>query len=255
MKELPMMQRFRTRLLGGELLVGTMVTLNAPPIAELLAMVGYDWLFIDAEHGIFDMQALQLTLQAAGSTVPCLIRVAAAAETPIKQALDIGAAGIIVPQVNSAALAEQVVQWAKYSPQGTRGAGIARAQGYGLTLRDYIATANENTSVIIQAEHIDAVHHIEDIVRVKGIDAVFVGPYDLSGSLGQLGNIDHPDVLKAINHVTEVCKDAGMRLGIFGVSADAVRPYVDNGYTLVVAGVDTVFLAQAARACLAQLRP
>lgn len=249
-----MKQPFRTRLLGGELLVGTMVTLNAPPVAELLAMVGYDWLFIDAEHGVFDTQALQATLQAAGSFTPCLVRVAAAAEMPIKQALDIGAAGIIVPQVNSAALAEHVVQWAKYPPQGARGAGIARAQGYGLTLGDYIATANETTTVIIQAEHIDAVNHIEDIVRVKGIDAVFVGPYDLSGSLGQLGNIEHPDVLKAIHHVTEVCKNAGIRLGIFGVSADAVMPYVNNGYTLVVAGVDTLFLAQAARANLSQLR-
>ncbi len=248
-----MSQTFRERLRGGELLVGTMVTLNAPEIAELLSTVGYDWLFLDAEHGVFDPQTLQATIQAAGNA-PCLVRVAVSAETPIKQALDIGASGIIVPQVNSAAQAEQVVQWAKYPPFGARGVGIARAQGYGLALRDYIATANEDTAVIIQAEHIDAVHQIEEIVRVKGIDAVFVGPYDLSGSLGQLGNIDHPDVTKAISHVTAVCKNAGIRLGIFGVSADALKPYVAAGYTLITAGVDTLFLAQAARACLTQLK-
>jgi 2-keto-3-deoxy-L-rhamnonate aldolase RhmA len=246
---------FRTRLLQDKLLVGTMVTLNAPQVAELLAVVGYDWLFLDAEHGVFDTQALQATLQAAGNSTPCLVRVSSAAETPIKQALDIGAAGIIVPQVNSAIQASQVVQWAKYPPQGTRGVGIARAQGYSLALPDYIATANEASAVIIQAEHIDAVNQIEDIVKVPGIDAIFVGPYDLSGSLGRLGDINHPDVSKAIEHITRVCKDVGMRLGIFGVSADAVKPYISAGYTLVVAGVDTTFLASAARVCLAQFKP
>lgn len=249
-----MTHSFRSRLLRGDLLVGTMVTLNAPEVAELLAAVGYDWLFLDAEHSVLDARALQAMLQSAGATTPGLVRIATAAEVLIKQALDIGAAGIIVPQVNSAAQAEQVVHWAKYPPNGTRGVGIARAHGYGWKLGDYIATANQETAVIVQAEHIDAVHQIEAIVRVPGIDAVFVGPYDLSGSLGLLGQIDHPRVTEAIDHITAVCLAAGMRLGIFGVSAAAVKPYLAQGYTLITAGVDTLLLAQTAHSLLAQLR-
>ncbi len=179
-----MLHEFRKRLLRGDRLIGTMVTLPTPEVAELLATVGYDWLFLDAEHGVFDAQTLQALLQAAGSSTPCLVRVSAPAEVPIKQALDIGATGIIVPQINSAAQAEQIVRWAKYSPMGTRGTGIARAQGYGWTLGDYISVANEQTAVVVQAEDVDAVREIEAIVRVPGIDAVFVGPYDLSASLG-----------------------------------------------------------------------
>ncbi len=249
-----MAHEFRTRLLGGDLLIGTMVTLNAPEVAELLTAVGCDWLFLDAEHGLFDARALQAMLQAAGNGMPSLVRVATAAEVPIKQALDVGAAGIIVPQVNSAAQAEQVVHWAKYAPVGSRGVGVARAHGYGWSLGDYIARANHDTAVIVQAEHIDAVQEIEAIVRVPGVDAVLVGPYDLSGSLGLLGQVDHPRVREAIAHVTEVCQAAGMRLGYFGVSADAVKPYIARGYTLIVAGVDTLLLAQAMSGLLAQLK-
>lgn len=248
-----MPHEFRTRLLRGDRLIGPMVTLPAPEIAELLAAIGFDWLFLDAEHGTFDARALQAMVQAAGRSTPCLVRVAQAAEVPIKQALDIGAAGIIVPQVNSAEQARQVVGWARYAPDGSRGVGVARAHGYGLTLSEYIRTANATTTVVVQAEHIDAVRNIEAIVAVAGINAVLIGPYDLSGSLNRLGEVDHPEVRAAIEHVTAVCRAAGMPLGIFGVSADAVRPYIAQGYTLITAGVDTLLLAQAAAALLRQL--
>jgi 2-dehydro-3-deoxyglucarate aldolase len=244
---------FRARLRHGERLLGTMITLAAPEVAELMAAVGFDWLFLDAEHGVFAAHTLQAMLQAAGA-IPCLVRISAAAEVPIKQALDIGAAGIIVPQVNSAAQAEQVVSWAKYAPLGARGVGVARAHGYGLQLGAYLATANDRTAVIVQAEHREAVANIEAIVRVPGVDAVLIGPYDLSASLGWMGQVDHPDVVGAIDHVTAVCQQSGVPLGIFGVSAAAVRPYLAKGYTLIVAGVDTVLLGQAGQGLLAQLR-
>jgi len=245
---------FRARLRHGERLLGTMITLPAPEVAELMAAVGFDWLFIDAEHGVFATHALQAMLQGAGATTPCVVRVSAAAEVPIKQALDIGAAGVIVPQVNSAAQAKQVVGWAKYAPVGTRGVGVGRAHGYGLQLGAYLETANDRTAVIVQAEHRDAVANIEAIVRVAGIDAVLIGPYDLSASLGRMGQVDHPDVVSAIDHVSAVCREAGVPLGIFGVSAAAVLPYLNKGYTLIVAGVDTVLLGQAGQGLLAQLR-
>ncbi|MBV9789753.1 MAG: 2,4-dihydroxyhept-2-ene-1,7-dioic acid aldolase [Chloroflexi bacterium] len=248
------MHDLRERLRRGDQLLGTMLTLTAPAVAEILALSGVDWLFIDAEHSVFATAELQAALQAAGA-VPSLVRLASTAEEPIKKALDIGAAGIIAPQVNSAEQAAQVVCWSKYAPQGTRGVGIGRAHGYGLQLQDYIAHANERTAVVVQAEHIDAVNQIEAIVQVAGVDAVLVGPYDLSASMGRIGQVDHPEVVAAIERVTAACLSAGVRLGIFGVSAEAVQPYIDRGYTLIVAGVDTLFLAGGVRQVLSQLRP
>jgi 2-dehydro-3-deoxyglucarate aldolase len=245
---------FRARLLRGDRLLGTMVTLPSPEVAELMAAVGFDWLFLDAEHGVSQAHELQAMLQGAGAAVPCLVRIPAAAEIPIKKALDVGAAGIIAPQVNSAAQAEQVVRLAKYAPQGTRGVGVGRAHGYGLHLADYLATANQRLTVVVQAEHIDAVTQIEAIVGVTGVDAVLVGPYDLSASLGRPGEVDHPDVVAAIDRVTTVCLQAGMRLGFFGVSAAAVKPYMARGYTLIVAGLDTLLLGRAAKELLGQLK-
>jgi 2-dehydro-3-deoxyglucarate aldolase len=245
---------FRTRLLRGDRLLGTMITLPSPEVTELMAGVGFDWLFLDAEHTVLETSKLQAMLQAAGATMPCLVRIPAAGIIPIKKALDIGAAGIIVPQVNSAAQAEQIVRLAKYPPAGVRGVGVGRAQGYGLQLSDYLATANERIAVVVQAEHIDAVTQIEAIVRVKGVDAVLVGPYDLSASIGQVGAVEHPDVVAAIDRITTACQQVGMPLGIFGVTAEAVRPYLAKGYTLIVAGLDTMLLGQAAKRLLDQLR-
>lgn len=250
-----MTHQFRTRLVNGELLLGTMVTLSSPEVVEILAGIGFDWLFIDAEHGSFATRDMQHLLQVAGTNVPCLVRISSGQEVPIKKALDIGAAGIIVPQVNSAEQAEAVVRWSKYAPQGDRGVGLGRAHGYGLRFQEYVDTANENVTVVVQAEHIEAVENIEAIVRIPGIDAVLIGPYDLSASLGKMGQVDDPDVTTAIDHVTKACHEAGVRLGIFGVSAEAVQPYIEQGYTLIIAGVDAMMLGQGAKHILAALKP
>ena len=248
-----MNHEFRKRLKAGERLVGTMVTLGSAETAEVLADAGFDWLFLDAEHSPMETTDLQRVMQGAGS-VPCVVRLSASAEVPIKKALDIGAAGIIAPMVNSADQAERVVRFAKYSPSGTRGVGLGRAHGYGLKFKEYIERANEDVAVIVQAEHIDAVRNIEAIIRVAGIDGVLVGPYDLSASLGRLGEVAHPEVTAAIDRVTEVCRSSRMPLGIFGLSAEAVMPYVKRGYTLIVVGADTVMLGNAAKQLLSQVR-
>jgi 2-keto-3-deoxy-L-rhamnonate aldolase RhmA len=109
-------------------------------------------------------------------------------------------------------------------------------------------------AVIVQAEHVRAVENIEAIVKVPGVDAVLLGPYDLSASLGKMGQIDDPLVVDAIRHVSDTCRAAGMPLGYFGVTAAAVRPYVELGYTLIVAGVDTLILGNGAKALLGELR-
>jgi 2-dehydro-3-deoxyglucarate aldolase len=248
-----MIHRFRQRLLAGERLVGPMVTLGAPEVAEILTKVEFDWLFLDAEHAPLDALSLQRMMQAAGNT-PCLVRLSAGQEVAIKKALDVGAAGIIAPMVNTHQHAQRVVSWCRYSPQGTRGVGLSRAHGYGLTFNEYIETANESVAVVVQAEHIQAVENIEAIVQVEGVDGVLIGPYDLSASLGLLGQVEHPEVVAAIDRVTAVCQQAGMPLGVFGVSATAVQPYIGKGYTLITAGVDTLFLSSAASRLLKQVR-
>jgi len=244
---------FRSRLRSGERLVAPLLTLNSPAVTEIMSAVGFDWLFIDAEHAPLEPFQMQALLQGAGAT-PCVIRLPAGEEVPIKNALDIGAAGIIAPQVNSADHARRIVQAAKYAPLGQRGLGIARAHGYGLKVREYMEHANEDTAVIVQAEHRDAVEHIREIVRVEGVDGVLIGPYDLSGSLGHPGAVDHPDVTGAIERVRAACAEVGLPIGIFGVTAEAVQPYVARGFTMIVVGVDTLLLAHGAGTMLKATR-
>jgi 2-dehydro-3-deoxyglucarate aldolase len=237
---------FRQRLKDCEALIGTIVSLASPEVAEVLSAAGFDWLFIDAEHNPLDALEIQRIVIGAGST-PCLVRLARGDEVSIKKALDVGAAGIIAPMVNSAEQAAQVVRWAKYAPLGARGVGVGRAHGYGFAFQEYVSKANAETVVVVQAEYIDAVNNMEAIVQVPGLDAVLVGPYDLSASLGRLGEVTHPDVVSAIERVTQACRAVNMPLGIFGMTAEAVRPYIERGYTLLAVSIDTVLLGNAAR--------
>jgi 2-keto-3-deoxy-L-rhamnonate aldolase RhmA len=165
-----------------------------------------------------------------------------------------GATGIIVPQVNTAQQAADVVRWAKYAPLGSRGVGLGRAHGYGMRFGEYIATANEQTVVMVQAEHAMAVQNIDAIVRVPGIDALQLGPYDLSASMGKMGQIDDPEVVAAIDKIMKAGLAAGLAIGCFGLSAESIRAYVDRGSNLICAGVDTMLLGKAAKELARELR-
>jgi 2-keto-3-deoxy-L-rhamnonate aldolase RhmA len=251
-----MAQHFRQRLQQGDLLFGTGVTLSSPAVSELLAQAGFDWLFLDAEHAPLEPGALQSMLQAAGATqaggreVACIIRVPALTEADIKHALDIGATGVVVPQVHTPELAALAVQYARYHPAGRRGMGVYRANGYGFQVSEYLQQAAEGTVVVVQAESAEAVRNIDRIVQVPGLDAVLIGPYDLSASLGHPGDLAHPDFRDAVDHITSACQAHGMPLGIFGMNAEAVRPYMARGYRLILMSVDTLLLGQAARELL-----
>jgi len=241
---------FTSRLRQNDLLIGTMLTIPAPEVAEMIAKCGFDWLFMDGEHGALSILEWQRMMQAVGGRCPNVLRVPGCTEQDIKKALDIGADGIIVPMVNDAGQAQQAVDWSKYPPRGRRGIGLARAQGYGLDFGDYMATADDGIALIVQAEHIDAVDNIEAITQVDGIDAVFIGPYDLSASMGKTGEVEDPEVVAAIDRVTLACRQNNMALGYFGVSAASVRPYIDQGYNLICAGVDAGFVTAGASAVI-----
>jgi 2-dehydro-3-deoxyglucarate aldolase len=249
-----MTDNFRKRLQQGDLLVGTGVTLASPEVSELLAEAGFDWLFLDAEHAPLDSGALQAMVMAAGNKAACIIRVPTLGEATIKHALDIGATGVVVPQVHNAEQAALAVQWARYPPQGKRGMGVYRANHYGFQASEYLQTAAEQTVVVVQAESAEAVRNIDAIVQTPALDAVLIGPYDLSASLGHPGDLAHADFLQAVDRITAACQGAGLPLGIFAMNAEAARPYIVRGYSLILLSVDTVLLGQAARDLLRSAR-
>jgi 2-keto-3-deoxy-L-rhamnonate aldolase RhmA len=247
-------ESFVKRLKNGEALTGTIVSIPSPETAEVLALAGFDWLFIDMEHGAIDIPAAQNILQAADSITSCLIRIPSLEEVWMKKCLDIGASGIIVPHVMTAEDAKKAVDLAKYPPRGSRSVGIGRAHGYGKQFLEYMERANEDIAVIIQIEHKDAVENIDSIVKVPGIDALFIGPYDLSGSMGKTGQIDDAEVKDAISRVVKSARNADVPLGIFSVSAELGRQYKEEGFSLIVVGMDMIFLSGSAQLALAVMK-
>ena len=245
---------FRSRLKKGERLIGTLVSLPSPEIAEILAEVGFDWLFLDTEHGVYNAVEAQAMLQAVGGRCAGIVRVPAGDDVWIKKALDIGADGVIVPLVRTAKEAAAIVSACKYPPEGTRGVGLSRAHKYGIGFEDYIEKANKEVAVILQVENRDAVNNIESIVAVDGLDAIFIGPYDLSASLGKLGQVNDPEVIAAINHVRDTCLRHKVGLGYFGATAEAVQPFIDQGFTLITVGTDSLLMARSAADALKTLK-
>jgi 2-dehydro-3-deoxyglucarate aldolase/4-hydroxy-2-oxoheptanedioate aldolase len=245
---------FKTRLARRETLVGPLVAIPAPDVAETLALVGFDYLWVEMEHAPMGLAQAQMMIQAVGGRCPCLVRVPENAEAWIKRALDLGCDGIVIPQVKSAAEARQAVECCLYPPAGRRGVGIGRAHGYGLSFRDYVETANDQLAIILQVEHVEGVRNIRSIVETPGVDAILIGPFDLSGSLGLLGQIDHPEVTAAIQEIQRSCKAAGMPIGMFAVDAPSARRCIDDGVSLIAMGIDVWYLWQAAQQALNEVR-
>lgn len=237
---------FRERLKRGDRLIGTLLTLDAPAVAEILSRAGYDWLFLDLEHSAMGPIEAQRMLQAVGDRVPTLVRVESCDEVGIRKALDIGAAGIIVPQIHSRAEAETAVRLAKYPPAGSRGVGLGRATLFGNHFADYLARANRETAVVVQIEHVDAVADIGAIAAVEGVDALFVGPYDLSASMGLPGKVAAPEVTDAIAKVLATTRSAHIAAGIFAAGASAAKDYMAQGFSLIAMGTDGLLLGQGA---------
>lgn len=249
-----MNRKFRTRLSAGELLVGTILTLSSPEVGEIMSSCGFDWLFIDLEHGALGIRGAQSLMQASQPNTPCVIRVPANDEVWIKKCLDLGADGIIIPNVRSQMDAEHAVRHCKYPPVGERSVGIARAHGYGLKFQKYLKYANDDIALIIQVEHIDAVENIDSIAETAGIDSIFVGPYDLSGSMGKIDDLNAPIVREAINRIRDCCRNAHIPLGIFVTKPADVKPYIDDGYRLIAVGIDTMLLSVVAKEIVTGLK-
>lgn len=186
-------------------LIGIIVTLNNPQITEMLSSAGFDWLMIDMEHSTLTIGEVQCLLQSMHPDCISIVRIPGNDPVWIKRVLETGCDGIMVPLVNSEDEARVAVDAAKYPSDGSRSFGVSRAHGYGARFDSYINSANQETVVLIQVEHIKAVNYIEQILSVKGIGGIFIGPYDLSGSLNRIGDISDEKVQKAIDIVKASC--------------------------------------------------
>lgn len=236
---------FRQRLTAGERLIGTIITLADPSVAEIMSDAGFDWLWIDGEHSALSTETIQILAQAAGEC-PVLVRVPAIDEAWTKKVLEIGVDGVIFPLVNTRELAEKAVELSKYPPLGRRSAGVARAQGFGLHTDQYLETANERICTMVQIEHYQGVENLESILDTPGVDAILVGPFDLSASMGKPGQLDDPSVSSTIEYVRQTCAEVGIPVGIFAGTAERARQAIELGYDFVCAGMDAMLLQKAA---------
>jgi 2-dehydro-3-deoxyglucarate aldolase len=245
---------FRTRLLNHERLIGTLLTLPLPSIAEMCADAGFDWLFLDMEHGALDLHDVQRIAQAVNDRCPCVVRVPINERMWIGKILDLGIAGIIIPQVNTADDAARAVFAAKYPPQGGRGVGVGRASRYGANLDSYLKLANQETALIVQIEHRDAVENVEAIADVEGVDALMIGPLDLSGSFGKPAQIDAPEVQAAIARVRDFGMTRKIPMSLFCPDAERAKRALEQGYTLVPVATDNLLFVRAASAMMQTLK-
>jgi 2-keto-3-deoxy-L-rhamnonate aldolase RhmA len=246
--------RLKRDLAAGRVCLGATLTMNSLVVAEIMSHIGLDWLWFETEHSSLDDDIVLGMLQAAnGADVSTVIRVPWNDKTMIKRALDLGPDGIILPLVNTREEAEYAVRAMKYPPLGERGAGLGRAQCYGLHMGEYLQTANDEVLTILMIEHIKAVENIEQIIAVKGVDSVMVGALDLSGSMGMLGQTADPKVESAVQKVLAACKKAGMPCGIITVSPDAANERIAQGFTNLIIGIDVLFLHGAATQTLAKV--
>lgn len=246
----------KKRLKTGETTFGGWLTVPNPMIAEIMAGAGFDWVVIDTEHGGFDNEGLMMDLVAfnGSPTVP-IVRVPWNDAVRIKQILDTGADGILVPMVNSPAEARAAVSACKYPPVGTRGFGPRRASDYGRKSDEYVAQANDGVVVILQIEHVDAVAQIDSILDTPGIDVVCLGPTDLSGSAGVLRQFTHPIVADGITKTLTAAKKRGLPacLGVIRPD-DETRKWQSLGANFMVCCEDVSLLATEVGNSLAHMR-
>ena len=223
--------------------LGTILTIDNPAIVEIARLAGFDWLWIDAEHGSFNEISASVACAVAAGGPPAFVRLPDRSATAIKRFLDTGCDGIILPQVSTLAEVNEIARAALYPPRGERSIGLARAQGYGTKFAEYLS--NKSYGIIVQIETVVGVGNALAIAEHEAVDAVIIGPYDLSGSFGIPGQIDSPQVTDAIASVLEVCKKAGKPCGIFSATAEKARTYLGMSFDLIAIGIDTSTLLRA----------
>ena len=247
----------KSRLNRSELTIGSWVTLGHPSIAEIMAAAGFDWLVLDMEHSVLELSEVQTLIQVLDSKhCPAIVRLTSNHPDQIKRVMDAGSTGIMVPMIKSASNAKEAVSSMYYPPRGQRGVGLARAQGYGHSFQAYRQWLENNAVVIVMIEHIDAVKAIDDILAVPGVDGYIIGPYDLSGSMGRPGDLNHPDVQAAITQIMQAGHRAQKPGGIHVIEPDpeALQQRIQAGFNFLGYGLDIRILDSICRTHLQNIR-
>jgi 2-keto-3-deoxy-L-rhamnonate aldolase RhmA len=244
---------FLERLADPRPLIGCLVSTSSTEVAEGLSLCGFEWLFIDGEHSVLDMAAAQHIIQTVAPATYGVIRLPDNSAEHFKKALDTGCDGVVVPMIKSVSDAKRAISFAKYTPLGQRSVGLARAQAYGLNFDNYLRTANTEIALILQIEHKDAVECVEEIIAITGVDGILIGPYDLSASLGLLGQTSAPAVVQAVERVRQACLKAKVPHGAFCMTANYARDEIVGGGRLIVLGTDLLFMTRSAKSELESL--
>ncbi|MDN7131440.1 4-hydroxy-2-oxoheptanedioate aldolase [Halomonas sp. MC140] len=240
---------FKQQMLAGQPQTGIWLGLASAYSAEIAATAGFDWLLLDAEHVPNDLGSLLAQLQAlAPYNSHPVVRPPTGDTVLIKRYLDIGVQNLLIPMVETAEQAAELVAATRYPPHGERGVGhvLARASRWG-QVKDYLARADDEICLMLQVESQQALDNLEAIAAVEGVDGVFIGPADLSASMGHLGNAGHPDVEAAISDAIHKIRAAGKAAGIVTVDEQAARGYLAAGCTFVGVGIDALLYANALR--------
>ena len=244
----------------GQKALGTFFELGGSAAAECLGIAGLDFLIIDTEHGPYDVEsALIAVLAADRREITPFVRIKDPTRPSVLKMLDIGAKGLVVPYIQTKEEVERLVEYAKYYPLGRRGfaPSVAGAYGYADFARDtqtYFETSNSQTLLIPQCETLGCLERIEEIASMEGVDGIFIGPYDLSIALGKPARMDNPELIDAIRHVLKVCKANGKISMIFAGKAETARDFFDQGFDCVACGLDVVFLIEAYKSLIAQVK-
>ncbi len=244
-------QQLRTHLQSGQVSIGSWLQIPSPDVAEIMAKNGYDWLVLDMEHAAMSAKDFPNLFRAieCGGALP-MVRLRDNSQSSIKAALDAGAKGLIFPMLTSRAELDICMEYTAYPEEkegtiyGKRGIGYGRANAFGQNFTSYYAQESKEIFLVAQVEHILAVEDLENMVQHPRLDAILVGPYDLSGSMGIAGDFEHPDFLKAKQRIADVCKKYNINMGIHVVQPNesALLQSMAEGYTFIAYGIDAVFL-------------
>ena len=239
----------RKKLNNGGVSIGSWMQIPHSSIAEIMGQSNYDWVAVDMEHGAISVHQLPDLFRALelGNTLP-LVRLAHGHSKDCKQALDAGAGGVIVPMIKNADQLRKVRDATRWPPSGNRGVAFSRANLFGKNFNEYIKEA-EQPLLIAMIEHIDAINELDDILKVDGLDAILIGPYDLSTSMNLTAQFDHPEFAKAIRDIKSKSESANIPCGIHVVSpsVDDLKEKIDDNYRFIAYSIDSVILTNFLR--------
>lgn len=241
------MNDLKERMKNNGTVYGLFINSGSTIAVEIAGLAGFDFVLIDSEHGptaVLDNRDL-IAAAEYRDTVP-IVRVSNGSDDLILRTLDVGAHGVMVPQVNTVEKAEGIARAAHYSPEGNRGVATTRASDYGFAV-DYFKKANERTLVIVQCENVAALSNLEDICSVEGVDMVFLGPYDYSSSIKKLGQVDYESIKDVVKTVLDTTKRHGKFAGIFTKSPEEAKMYKELGFNFIIVGTDISCIANGCR--------